>query len=55
MADAEWQEKVAATLKAEMTRRNVGYRELQERLQALGIQDNEKNLSTKRLCFRTLM
>jgi hypothetical protein len=45
--EREWQEKAAATLKAEMTRRGVGYRELQERLRALGIEDNEKNLSTK--------
>jgi len=43
----EWQLKAAALLKAEMARRNIGYRELEERLKAIGIEDNEKNLSTK--------
>jgi hypothetical protein len=43
----EWQDKVAAMLKAEMARRNISYRELQLRLRAMGIEDNEKNLSTK--------
>lgn len=45
--DKEWQAKVAAMVKAEMARRNVNYRELQMRLWAMGIEDNEKNLSTK--------
>ena len=43
----EWQDKVAAMIKAEMARRNVNYRELEARLRAMGIEDNEKNLSTK--------
>jgi hypothetical protein len=38
---------VAAIVKAEMARRNITYRALQMRLQSMGIQDNEKNLSTK--------
>jgi hypothetical protein len=45
--DKEWQNKVAAMVKAEMARRNITYRELQMRLQSMGIEDNEKNLSTK--------
>ena len=45
--DDEWQGRAAAMLKAEMTRRNVSYRELETRLRAMGIEDNEKNLSTK--------
>jgi hypothetical protein len=45
--DTEWQEKVAAMLKAEMARRKVSYRDLEARLRAMGINDNEKNLSTK--------
>jgi hypothetical protein len=45
--DKEWQVKVAGMVKAEMARRNVSYRELEARLRALGVQDNEKNLSTK--------
>jgi hypothetical protein len=34
-------------LKAEMARRKIGYRELEARLREMGIEDNEKNLSTK--------
>jgi hypothetical protein len=45
--DKEWRDKVAAMVKAEMARRNIGYRELEARLRAMGIDDNEKNLSTK--------
>ena len=45
--DREWCERVAGMLKAEMARRNVSYRELEARLREMGIEDNEKNLSTK--------
>jgi hypothetical protein len=45
--DKEWREKAAAMVKAEMARRSISYRQLQMRLQAMGIEDNEKNLSTK--------
>jgi hypothetical protein len=43
----EWQDRVAGMLKAEMVRRKISYRELETRLRAMGIEDNEKNLSTK--------
>jgi 3-mercaptopyruvate sulfurtransferase SseA len=45
--DKAWHERVAGMVKAEMARRNVSYRELEERLRAMGVEDNEKNLSTK--------
>jgi len=45
--DREWQDRAAAILKVEMTRRKIGYRELEARLRAMGVEDNEKNLSTK--------
>jgi hypothetical protein len=45
--DKHWQVKVAGMVKGEMARRNISYRELEERLRAMGIEDNEKNLSTK--------
>jgi hypothetical protein len=45
--DKEWRAKAATMVKAEMARRNIGYKELQARLAAMGIEDNEKNLSTK--------
>lgn len=45
--EREWQAKVAATVKAEMARHRITYKELEARLRAMGIEDNEKNLSTK--------
>jgi ABC-type iron transport system FetAB ATPase subunit len=45
--DKEWRDKVVTMIKTEMARRNMGYRELQARLFTMGIEDNEKNLSTK--------
>lgn len=48
--EQEWQAKVAATVKAEMARHQVTYKELEARLRAMGLDDpanNEKNLSTK--------
>lgn len=45
--DADWQERVKRLLKAELTRRNVSYRELAERLRAIGIDENERNISNK--------
>ena len=36
----EWEERVKGLLKAELKRRNVGYRELAEKLTAMGIPDN---------------
>jgi hypothetical protein len=40
-------ERVKRLLKAELTRRNVSYRELAERLRAIGVDDNERNISNK--------
>jgi hypothetical protein len=45
--DKEWQERVKAILKAELARRNVGYKELADRLQAIGVKDTERNISNK--------
>lgn len=45
--DREWQIKAAGLIKAEMARKNLSYRDLQARLAAMKIDDNEKNLSTK--------
>jgi len=47
MVDAEWQERVKGMLKAELKRRGVGYRELAEKLTAMGIQENEANIKNK--------
>jgi hypothetical protein len=45
--DKEWQERVKAILKAELARRNVSYKELADRLQAIGVKDTERNISNK--------
>ncbi|HYN46389.1 MAG TPA: DUF6471 domain-containing protein [Allosphingosinicella sp.] len=46
-ADSEWQAKVKGLLKAELKRRNIGYRELAERLGAMGVHDSERNIANK--------
>ncbi len=43
----EWEERVKGLLKAELKRRNLGYRELADRLGALGIHDTERNIANK--------
>lgn len=45
--EKDWQERVKRLLKAELKRRNIGYRELAERLQAIGVRDTERNISNK--------
>jgi hypothetical protein len=38
---------VKGILKAELKRRHVGYKELAEKLHALGIKDSERNIANK--------
>lgn len=45
--DTDWQARVKGLLKAELKRRNVSYKELVERLAALGIRETEQNIRTK--------
>lgn len=48
MAGAKaWQAKVKGILKAELKRRNLSYADLAERLAAIGVRDNERNISNK--------
>lgn len=47
MPDTEWSDRVKGLLKAELKRRNVGYRELAEKLTAMGIPETERNLANK--------
>ena len=48
MADeSEWQAKVKGLLKSELKRKNVGYRELAERLATMGVHDSERNIANK--------
>ncbi len=43
----DWQAQVKGLLKAELKRRNLSYADLAEKLAALGIKDNERNISNK--------
>lgn len=46
-ADTEWQARVKGMLKSELKRKNVSYRELAERLAAMGVHDSERNIANK--------
>jgi hypothetical protein len=43
----EYEERAKNLLKAEIKRRGVGYRELAEKLTALGLAETERNLANK--------
>jgi Domain of unknown function (DUF6471) len=45
--EKDWQDRVKRLLKAELTRRDISYRELAERLHAIGVRDTERNISNK--------
>lgn len=45
--DTEWQAKVKGILKAELKRRNVSYKELVDKLAAIGVSETEPNIRTK--------
>lgn len=46
-ADKEWQDRVKGLLKSELKRRNVSYKQLAERLEAIGIHETERNINNK--------
>jgi hypothetical protein len=43
----DWQAKVKGLLKAELKRRDLSYADLAEKLGAIGIKENERNISNK--------
>lgn len=43
----DWAETAKAILKAELKRKNVGYRELAEKLTAMGTPESERNIANK--------
>ena len=47
MPDKEWSDRVKGILKAELKRRNVSYKELASRLEAMGIHETERNIANK--------
>jgi hypothetical protein len=47
MREDVWAERAKGLLKAELKRRNVGYRELAEKLSAQGTPETERNIANK--------
>lgn len=45
--DRDWQSLTKGLLKGELKRRGIGYRELAERLTAMGVPESERNLANK--------
>jgi Domain of unknown function (DUF6471) len=45
--ETEWQSRVKGMLKAELKRRNLGYKELSEKLATIGVVDTERNIANK--------
>jgi len=45
--EKDWQARVKGILKAELKRRNLGYRELAERLENFGVHETERNIANK--------
>ncbi len=43
----DWEEKAKGLLRGEMARRGVTYAQLAERLAAIGVEENERNLRNK--------
>ncbi|HKM71885.1 MAG TPA: DUF6471 domain-containing protein [Stellaceae bacterium] len=47
-SNRDWQAIVKGAIRAELARRNIGYRELAERLEAIGVKGmNERTISNK--------
>jgi hypothetical protein len=47
MPEEHWQKRVKGILKAELKRRHVGYKELAEKLHAVGIEETDRNIANK--------
>jgi hypothetical protein len=43
----DWQKKTKSILKSELKRKNIGYKELAEKLKEMGIEDSERNIANK--------
>jgi hypothetical protein len=47
VTDEKWKARVRQLLKAELTRRGIGYKELSARLEKLGVSETEQNIANK--------
>ena len=43
----DWNKHVVGMLKAELKRRHMSYRDLAEKLEAIGVHDSERNITNK--------
>ena len=48
MTEADWQERAKGLLKAELKRRGLGYKQLADRLQKIGVDENDRNIAATR-------
>ena len=46
-AERDWNKHVVGILKAELKRRHMSYRDLSEKLEAIGVRDSERNITNK--------
>lgn len=46
-ADRDWNAHVKGILKAELKRRHLSYKALAEKLDAIGVEDSERNITNK--------
>ncbi len=47
VTDSNWAHKVKGLLKGELKKRHIGYKELAEKLQEMGIPETERNINNK--------
>jgi hypothetical protein len=47
VVDKDWQERTKGILKAELKRKGLSYRDLAERLTAIGVPESETNIKNK--------
>ena len=47
MSEKDWQDRVKGLLKAELKRRNLSYKDLADRLGAIGVSETESNIKNK--------
>ena len=47
VTDEKWQARAKGLLKGELKRRAISYRELSEKLAAIGVQESEANIANK--------
>jgi 3-mercaptopyruvate sulfurtransferase SseA len=43
----DWADRVKGILKSELKRRNVSYKELAEKLERIGVRENDRNIANK--------